>query len=181
MLKRDFAAAQKLLDDFPADKFFPAVGMKTFDSGLVALARGDSAAGHTLLEKVRPIFEGNAQSHPDDPTFKARLGVLYAYLGRKEDALRESRRAVELCPENKDAIEGPGYLANLAWVYAVTGETEEAVTLLEHLLTTPTTLGNSFLPGVTLADLRLSWRWDRLRNNARFQKILASPEPKTVY
>lgn len=183
MRERDFAAAQKLLDDFPAEEFPPpGVGLKTFGLALIALARGDTAAARTLFEKVRPIFEADAQSHPDDPQFKAKLAVLYAYLGRKEDALRESRRAVELCPENKDAIEGPGYSANLACVYTLTGETDEAVALLEHLLTTPVaTLGDLFLPGVTLADLRLSWRWDGLRSNPRFQKILAGPEPKTIY
>jgi serine/threonine-protein kinase len=169
MLERDFAAAQKVLDEFPAEEFPPPnVGSKTIRLAFTALARGDTAAAGTLF---------------DDPTFHAKLGVLYAYLGRKEDALRESRRAVELCPENKDALEGPAYLGVLAWIYTVTGETEEAVTLLEHLLTTPPTpfgiLGAA--PGVTLADLRLNWRWDGLRNNARFQKILAGSEPKTIY
>jgi hypothetical protein len=113
---------------------------------------------------------------------KALLAVMYAYLERKDDALRESHRGVELCPESKDALEGPAYLSNLAWVCALTGETEEAVNLLEHLLTTPVAnLGDLSLPGVTLADLRLSWRWDALRSNVRFQKILAAPEPKTIY
>jgi TolB-like protein/Flp pilus assembly protein TadD len=184
MFERDFAAAQKVLDEFPAEEFPPpSIGSKTIRLAFTALARGDTAAAGTLFEKVRPIFEADAQNHLDDPRFHAKLGVLYAYLGRKEDALRESRRAVELCPENKDAFEGPAYLTVLAWIYTVTGETEEAVTLLEHLLTTPVTsfgiLGAA--PGVTLADLRLNWRWDGLRNNARFQKILAGPEPKTIY
>jgi Flp pilus assembly protein TadD len=103
----------------------------------------------------------------------ARLGLLYAYLGRKEDALRESRRAIELTPE-KDAIGRPLYLSNLALVYALIGETEKAVTLVEQLLTTPA--ANE----ITLTQLR-SWSWDPLRTNPRFQKILTGPEPKTIY
>jgi hypothetical protein len=79
----------------------------------------------------------------------------------------------DLCPEN-EAIERPLYLGNLALVYALTGETEEAVTHVERLLTTPAP------DEITLTQLR-SWRWDSLRSNPRFQKILASPEPKTVY
>jgi len=180
MQERDFAAAQKVLDESPGEFSGPGEGFKTVCLAWTALARGDTAASRTLLEKVRPIFEANAQSHPDEPVFNVNLGILYAYLGRKEDALRESRRAVELRPANKDAIEGPAYLRVLAWVCAVTGETEEAITLLEHLLTTPVVyLGP--LPGVTLADLRLSWKWDGLRENVRFQKILEGPEPKTIY
>jgi hypothetical protein len=34
---------------------------------------------------------------------------------------------------------------------------------------------------ITLADLRQRWEWDPLRNNPRFQKILAGPEPATSY
>ena len=79
----------------------------------------------------------------------------------------------DLCPEN-EAIERPLYLGNLALAYALTGETEEAVTLVEQLLTTPAA------EGITLTELR-SWKWDGLRSNPRFQKILEGPEPKTVY
>src|SRR5439155_24507513 len=107
--------------------------------------------------------------HPDEPWFVSWLGMVYAYLGRKEEALRESRRAVDLVPEN-DAIERPWYLSNLALVYALTGETEKAVTLVEQLLTTPAAEGPRIHP-ITLTQLR-SWRWDSLRSNPRFQKIL---------
>jgi len=64
-------------------------------------------------------------------------------------------------------------------VYALTGETEKAVTLVEQLLTTPAVEWTGIHP-ITLTQLR-SWKWDSLRNNPRFQKILASPEPKTIY
>ena len=82
------------------------------------------------------------------------LGMLDAYLGRKEEALRESRRAIDLVPEN-DAIERPRYLANLALVYALTGEAEKAITLLEQLLTTPMDEGAG-IEVITLTRLR-SW------------------------
>jgi hypothetical protein len=64
-------------------------------------------------------------------------------------------------------------------VYALTGETEKAVTLVEQLLITPSVEGMAF-HAITLTQLR-SWRWDRLRSNPRFQKILAGPEPKAIY
>jgi len=176
MLERDFAGAEKVLVEFPAEEFPPPFnGRKTFFFACTALARGDPATARVLFEKARPGYESAVQDHPDEPKFLARLGLLYAYLGRKEEALRESRRAVDLISE-KDVIERPIYLANLALVYALTGETEEAVTLVEQLLTTPTGGEDQ----ITLTELR-SWRWDSLRSNPRFQKILAGPEPKTVY
>jgi TolB-like protein len=174
MLQRDFAGAEKVLTDFPGEEFPPPyIGLKSFSFGCTALASGDPTKARVFFEKARSAYEALVRDHPDEPPFLAPLGLLYAYLGRKEDALRESRRAIELIPE-KDAIGRPLYLSNLALVYALTGESEKAVTLVEQLLTTPAA------DEITLTQLR-SWKWDSLRSNPRFQKILASPEPKTVY
>jgi hypothetical protein len=67
-------------------------------------------------------------------------------------------------------------------VHALIGEQDPAITLIERLLSTPGPVqGRDFPQNITLADLRLRWEWDALRTNPRFQKILAGPEPKTVY
>jgi len=174
MLERDFAAAEKILAEYPSEEFPPPMRTpKSYFQGLTALARGDAALAQTLFEKARPSYELGLQNHPDDARFLARIAMLYAYLGRKEDAIRAARRAVELVPESKDAAEAPGYAINLALVYAGTGETDQAIALIEQLLAKP--------GGLTLAELRRRWEWDPLRTNPRFQKILAGPEPKTVY
>jgi Flp pilus assembly protein TadD len=174
MLERDFASAEKVLIEFPGEEFPPPfVGWKTFARACTALASGDPAKARALFEKARPAYEAAVHDSLDEPKFLTALGLVYAYLGRTDDALRESRRAVDLVPET-DAIDRPRYLANLALVYALTGQTEEAVTLVEQLLTTPAA------DGITLTELR-SWKWDSLRSNPRFQKILAGPEPKTIY
>jgi tetratricopeptide (TPR) repeat protein len=104
-----------------------------------------------------------------------------AYMQRKEDAIRESRRAIELEPESQDAYHGAAWAANLALVYALIGEPDQAITLIERLLSTPGPVQCSDFPSsITLADLRLRPEWDSLRSDPRFQKILAGPEPKTV-
>jgi hypothetical protein len=71
---------------------------------------------------------------------------------------------------------------NLALVYALVREPDEAITLIERLLSIPG-LGGGPAPcpsEMTLAELRLRWEWDSLRGNPRFQKILAAPERKTI-
>ncbi len=176
MLARDFAAARKavpILDRSVAE--FPVVAPAKFYEGCVAFAQADLEPAHNLFEEVRPLYEAGVRDHPDDPTFLAPLAKLYALLGRKEDAIRDAQRAVELSPESKDAVGGPEYARNLAFVYAHTGEADQAITLLARLLTTPGA------ERVTLAHLRLGWEWDPLRNDPRFQKILEGPEPATVY
>ena len=137
MLERDYAGAERLLVDFPLEEFpAPLLAIKDIFFARTAWAKGDQPRARELFEKVRKDWEPLVRDHPDDPTFMTWLGVLYAYLGRKEEALRESRRAVDLVPEN-DAIERPAYSTNLALVYALTGESEKAVTLIEQLLTKP--------------------------------------------
>ncbi len=95
--------------------------------------------------------------------------------------IREGRRALEMEPESQNAFHGATRAANLALVYALVGEQDQAITLIERLLSTPGPVQFPDFPqNITLADLRLRWEWDSLRNNLRFKKILSGPEPKTV-
>ena len=137
----------------------------------------------TLFEKVRPVWESDVHQDPKDGGKHAALGRLYAYMDRKEDAIRASLRAVELLPASTDALNGPLMACNLALVYALTGEVEKSVTLIERLLHTPAaTVRLQFWDGgITQAELRLRWQWDKLRGDPRFEKILEGPEPKTIY
>jgi TolB-like protein/class 3 adenylate cyclase/Flp pilus assembly protein TadD len=104
MLERDFASAEKILNTFPSDEEFPTSNRppKAFYQGCTALARGDTRLAQAFFDTVTPIFEAKVRDHPDDRWRHADVGLLYAYLGRKEDAVREGRRAVELAPERKE-------------------------------------------------------------------------------
>jgi TolB-like protein/Tfp pilus assembly protein PilF len=183
MLERDYATAEKILTDSPLE-YFPWGGdaPRTYYQGRIALARGDIESAHRYFAAAAPAFEGRVRDDPDVAERHARLGLLYAYMQRKEDAIRESRRAVELEPESQNAFHGAVWAANLALVYALVGEPGQAITLIERLLSTPGAVtGPDFPNSITLADLRLRREWDSLRSDPRFQKILAGPEPKTVY
>jgi TolB-like protein/Tfp pilus assembly protein PilF len=179
MLERDFAAAEKVLNDFPGviDPDWP----KSASLGQVALARGDAASAQRFFMAAAADMETRTRDHSDQPVTHASLGLIYAYIGRKEDAIREAERAVEMEPESQNAFHGAMHAANLAQVYALTGEADQAITLIERLLTIPGPVQPGLPQSITLAELRLRWEWDSLRKHPRFQKILAGPEPKTVY
>jgi tetratricopeptide (TPR) repeat protein len=184
MLERDYAAAEKFLSEVPVEVFKTSDTPKAYYQGRTALARGDKESAQRYFTATIPALENWVHDAPNDSQRHALIGLLYAYLQRNEDAIREGRRAVELEPESQDAFHGAMAAANLAMVYALIGEQDPAITLIERLLSTP---GPFLGPGtdnpsdITLADLRLRWEWDSLRSNPRFQKILAAPEPKTVY
>jgi serine/threonine protein kinase/Flp pilus assembly protein TadD len=184
MLERDYATAEKLLSDVPLEVFKTSVTPKTYYQGRTALARGDNESAQRYFAATIPALEGGVRDHPDDPERRGLLGLLYAYMHRNEDAIREGRRVVELEPESQDAFHGAMAAANLAMVYALIGEHDPAITLIERLLSTPGPFpgpGTDYPSDITLADLRLRWEWDSLRSNPRFQRILAGPEPNTVY
>ncbi len=174
MFARDFAAAEASVPDRSQEEFI-AFAPAAWYRACIAVAQGDREQAQALLAEIKPFYESKAREFPDDPTFHSLLGRLYALLGQKEGALREARRAVELCPESKDAVASATYRSRLAFVYAQTGEMDEAVALVSQLLTTPAA------DEINLARLRLSWEWDPLRNDPRFQALLAGPEPATVF
>jgi hypothetical protein len=101
------------------------------------------------------------------------LGLIDAGLGRKEDALREGRRAVELTPPSKDSINGPLIMGFFAVTCAWVGEKDLAIEQLTHAIQ---------LPGrLSYGQLRLHPIWDPLRGDPRFEKIVASLAPKEVH
>jgi tetratricopeptide (TPR) repeat protein len=142
--------------------------------------RNDAARAQQEFETARPILEQVVTKSPQDGVRHAQLGFLYALMGRKDDALREGQRGAELKPMSKDIITGGTVQGFLALIYARIGDADHAIELVERLLTTPFAVDYAD-NGIALADLRQRWEWDLLRNDPRFQKILASPEPKTVY
>jgi tetratricopeptide (TPR) repeat protein len=93
------------------------------------------------------------------------LGIIYARLGRNEDAVQAALHEVETFPLAEDAMIGSEALQNLAITYALVGEQEKAIDVLEELMSIPS--------DVTVAVLRLEPFYDSLRDNPRFQALLA--------
>jgi tetratricopeptide (TPR) repeat protein len=92
------------------------------------------------------------------------LGLIYAGLGRCEEALAEGKRAVELLPEARDAFDGPILAISRARINMMCGDFDTALALLDRSLQTPS--------GITIQELRLDPVWDALRGDPRFQQVL---------
>ena len=102
-------AAEKALAACQLDTIASQTGVplpKSYLQACVDLVRGDAAKAQTEFEAARPAIEKLVKDSPQDGTRRAQLGLLYAFLGRKEDALREGQRAMELKPITHDVIEG---------------------------------------------------------------------------
>ncbi len=129
---------------------------------------GDSERERAYFDSTRSMLEIKVQQFPDDARFRSALGIAYAGLGRKEDAIREGELAVELLPMSKEAFRGAYRAEDLARIYTMVGEHDAAIDRLESLLAVPSITA---VPG-----LRIDPIWDPLRDNPRFQALLAKYE-----
>jgi TolB-like protein/Flp pilus assembly protein TadD len=172
MLEREYAAADRAISSYALDIFqcdeMPMP--KSYFRGCTALARGDASAAQAHFAAALPAFELAVKEAPTGHRH-ANLGLLYSFMGRKEDAIREGRRAVELEPENKDAVQAPWMKGFLAMIYVRTGDLDSALPLLERALASPFPVDNTNCC-ITHNDVRKRWQWDPARSDPRFQKLL---------
>jgi TolB-like protein/class 3 adenylate cyclase/Tfp pilus assembly protein PilF len=172
LCERDFDGASRVLTALPMagcyDGFIPFP--RFWCEGVVAQMKGDKAAAHAAFITARNEVAKLIADQPDYAEALCVLGMAEAALGNKEDAIREGRRAAELVPVSKNAIEGSLLIKYLAVIYAWTGEKDLA---FEQLAIA------AKLPGfLSYGELRLYPYWDPLRDDPRFEKIVASLAPK---
>ena len=136
---------------------------------LVARARGDATGAQAAFLSARDLVERSLRDAPDQSQSLCVLGMIDAALGRKDDAIREGRRAVELLPLDKDSINGALAIEYLAVTYAWTGEIDQAIEQLKRAAAIPSQ--------VSYGQLRLHPFWDSLRGDPRFEQIVVSLAP----
>jgi serine/threonine-protein kinase len=140
---------------------------------------GDHAAAQETWRQARTELEPYLKDQPENYVPIGDLALVNMYLDDKAAALTLAERAMAANPIEKDAIAGPGPIEILARVAARIGEPDRAIAALEKLLSIPYAgpLATQDLP-LTPALLRLDPMFDPLRNDPRFQKLVASPGPK---
>jgi serine/threonine protein kinase len=186
--KRDYAAAFHVIATAPP--VFLNIYGETYPmpylEALTARAAGDveraqtaflAARGsylHTLhldpeVDLMTVLPASNESSSQIFPDLLSQIAIVDAALGRKEQAIREARRAVELRPISYDAINGANIEVNLALVYSWTGERDNAIDQLSASVKRP---GRP-----SYGELKLDPVWDDLRDDPRFEKLVSEIIP----
>ncbi|HEV3098702.1 MAG TPA: hypothetical protein VGY75_03195 [Candidatus Udaeobacter sp.] len=169
MLQRKFPEALAVLKQLSPDLSHDSKP-REFLEGAIYTFLNDREKARSAFEHARPIAEQSLREAPNDAFRHALLGQILAGLGEKEAAIAEGKRAVNLLPESQDALEGPKATLELAKIYTWTGETDQALLLLDHSLSTPS--------GITVSSLKLDPVWDPLRSDPRFQALLDKHDAK---
>lgn len=143
---------------------------RSFVEGLIARMTNDADKARVAFAAAREAQEKTVQAQPNYGPPLCVLGLIDAALGRKEDALREGRRAVELLSVEKDAINGPRMIAQFAMIAAWAGEKELACEQLAIAIRPPAP--------ITYGQLKLLPFWDPIRGEPCFEKIVSSLAPR---
>jgi tetratricopeptide (TPR) repeat protein len=151
-------SSEVLLDDQML--YLPKAQLYAQTHGLM----GNRQLEQAYYDSTRSNVETRIREHPDDSRYRSALGIAYAGLGRKEEAIREGELAVELLPMSKEAWRGAHRLEDLARIYTMVGEYDAAIDQLEILLAVPSP--------VSVPMLRIDPTWNPLRSHPRFQAML---------
>ncbi len=175
LAERDPAAARNALvalgeNQAALGPMIDLVFTRPFIEGLIARLAKEDAKAKTAFTAARAEQEKIIQTQPNYAPALSVLGLIDAALGRKEEALREGRRAVELSPIEKDANRGIAMVKYLAMIAAWVGNKDLAFEQLAIAARTPSDL--------SYGQLKLMPYWDALRGDPRFEQIVASLAPK---
>jgi len=176
LAERDPTGAERALVALGGNPFWAdnAVTLsRSFGEGLLARMMKDEAGAHAAFSKARLEQEKIVQAQPGYGPALCVLGLIDAALGRKEEALHEGRRAIELLPVEKDSSDASQMLVYFAIIAAWVGEKDIA---LQHLAANGQSTGGYIV--ATYGALKLLPFWDPLRGDPRFEKIVASLAPK---
>jgi TolB-like protein/Tfp pilus assembly protein PilF len=145
---------------FDLEKLLGKYGM----TGIAKKATGDEAGAREALLKAKEIGQKYVSEAPEDSKRHGRLAEVLAWLGEKDAAVSEAKRATELLPESVDAFDGPVATQTLAEIYVTVGDYDKALPLLDGLLSRPSSL--------TVAFLKVHPVFDAIRNDPRFVALL---------
>jgi serine/threonine-protein kinase len=169
--QRDYPAAEKALAEHgPWEVTQGFSTPREYFEGFFARGRGESERAAAAFLRARERAAAPVIARPDDAKALIVLAKIDAKLGRKEEAVREAERAVELLPVSTDAFDGPLMLVRLAKVYAEVGQTDRAIEVLQQAAALP--------GGPSYGILQVDAEFDPLRKDSRFEKILVSLSPK---
>jgi TolB-like protein/Flp pilus assembly protein TadD len=173
LYERDLERAADVLAFWKKEELVGGAGTMvplSYWQGVIARANGDATKASEAFTRARVTIAAQLAAQRDDPLLLGTLGLIDAGLSRKEEAVREGRRAVELRPLTDDAVDGATVLSSLAMIYAWVGDINGAIDQLAILAKTP--------GGPPFGQLKYDPDWDAVRGDPRFEPMLNDLQPR---
>ena len=91
--------------------------------GIAKKMLADEPGARAAFLLAKGYAEKYLNEAPDEAPRHGRLAQMLAWLGEKDAAIAEAKRATEILPESADAFQGPDMTQKLAEVYVCVGST----------------------------------------------------------
>jgi TolB-like protein/Tfp pilus assembly protein PilF len=170
LLRGDYDGAIRLTQAHPFD---PAQTQEEWSiitgTAFAHAAQGDLPGAQKLVADLAPIYRRRLAEEPGNTDVLWILGLIEAVLGRKDEALRLARSAVEAVPADIDAVSYAASLNRLVVIYAWAGEKDRAIAEAARMLRMPFT-------GVSVQMMKRDPFWFPLRGDPRFEAVLNDPK-----
>jgi adenylate cyclase len=138
---------------------------KNFLLGRIYFYAGDKVKAREAYQSARAYIERAVAEQPQSAFVQLALAELMAGIGERDEAKRLCERAMEMLPVSRDAYHGPMAVVYSAEIYAMLGDADRAVPLIERSLAIPSPQ--------TRQALRFDPKWDSIRSDPRFQQLIA--------
>jgi len=176
LFQRRYAAAIEILSKALATETDRDTrGIEKLLLGLSQQRAGDVAAARATYQDAAQDLKRQLETAAPDSfaagLTHALLGGAYAGLGEAAFAIAEGQKGMAIHPSSKDPVEGPDVEETMADIYALLGDADHAIPILERLLQIP------YAHAITPAGLRLDPVWDQIRDDPRFQELAAEKKP----
>jgi serine/threonine protein kinase/Flp pilus assembly protein TadD len=126
---------------------------------------GNKALAEKHFDAAIRVLQQKIKENPDDSRLYTSLGLAYAGLGKKSEAIREGKKGYDLLPISREAWRGTHRLLDLAQIYTMTGEKDLAIKAIGELINRPT-------DALSVSLLKIDPVWDPLRDDPDFQKLI---------
>ena len=172
---RNYDEAIRIIESSPSEflVYEDEYSTKSMQLGLVYFMMSNRELARTHFQKARQLLENKLKELPEDPRLYSSLGIIYAGLGMKEEAINSGNKALSIMNISLDALEGFYRELDMARILCMIGEYEESITKLEFLLQTN---GN-----LSVELLKRNPFWDPMRDIDSFKALIENPKYKVSF
>lgn len=115
-------------------------------------------------DSARIHFEKQITINPEDERYYSTLGIVFAGLGRKKEAIERGLTAISLMPLKKDFYRAIFRLEDMARIYTMVGEYDLALEQIDQLLSIPSLMSVNLLKNDPV--------WESLWNYPGFKNLI---------
>jgi TolB-like protein/class 3 adenylate cyclase/tetratricopeptide (TPR) repeat protein len=169
-----YAEAIRILESSPTEIFEDQEVFisKSMQIGLIYFMMSNKELVTTHFQQARQLLENRLSESPDDSRLYGSLGIVYAGLGMKEEAINAGNKALSIMNISVDAVRGFYRELEMARILVMVGKSDEAIAKLEFLLQRN---GN-----LSVELLKRDPFWNPLREIDAFKVLISNPKYQSL-